>query len=144
MAAPPESAAADGPRQRLPPALTEALGQFCQHLDAERTLSRHTVRAYNGDIQSLLDTLALLASDARVERGRVRQALNTVMEVLGRVDQVSPRTWPSPWATSRCGRSAKDIAHQLPATTGRARTPRTRWRNAPLYIEKNHSSYAHL
>jgi integrase/recombinase XerC len=59
------AAAADNPRQRppaqsppgedLPPALSSALGQFCRHLAAERALSRHTVRAYNGDIQSLLE-----------------------------------------------------------------------------------------
>ena len=30
-------------------------GRFCRHLDAERALSRHTVRAYHGDIQSLLE-----------------------------------------------------------------------------------------
>lgn len=35
-------------------ALGCALDDFNRHLDAERSLSRHTVRAYNGDIQSLL------------------------------------------------------------------------------------------
>jgi integrase/recombinase XerC len=39
----------------LPPALTAALAEFGRHLDAERALSRHTVRAYSGDIQSLLE-----------------------------------------------------------------------------------------
>jgi site-specific recombinase XerD len=38
----------------LPAALREALAEFCTHLGAERALSRHTVRAYQGDIQSLL------------------------------------------------------------------------------------------
>lgn len=51
-------ARADGaaaPRQPLPEALGAALAAFRRHLDAERALSRHTVRAYHGDIQALLD-----------------------------------------------------------------------------------------
>ncbi len=56
MAAPQGSAAgAESPRESLPSALSDALARFCQHLDAERALSRHTVRAYHGDIQSLLE-----------------------------------------------------------------------------------------
>ena len=43
-------ASADG----LPAALAAALAEFSRHLSAERALSRHTVRAYEGDIQSLL------------------------------------------------------------------------------------------
>jgi integrase/recombinase XerC len=39
----------------LPGALSEALAEFCRHLAAERALSRHTVRAYQGDVQSLLE-----------------------------------------------------------------------------------------
>jgi integrase/recombinase XerC len=39
----------------LPSALSMALAEFRRHLDAERALSRHTVRAYNGDIQLLLE-----------------------------------------------------------------------------------------
>ena len=46
---------AAGPRQPLPEALGAALAAFGRHLDAERALSRHTVRAYHGDIQALLD-----------------------------------------------------------------------------------------
>ncbi len=42
----------------LPPALTAALDAFGRHLDAERALSQHTVRAYRGDIQSLLEHAA--------------------------------------------------------------------------------------
>ena len=38
----------------LPAALATALAEFSRHLSAERALSRHTVRAYEGDIQSLL------------------------------------------------------------------------------------------
>jgi integrase/recombinase XerC len=45
---------ADG-EQSLPAALSSVLAEFCRHLAAERALSRHTVRAYQGDIQSLLE-----------------------------------------------------------------------------------------
>ncbi|MGH3171737.1 MAG: tyrosine-type recombinase/integrase [Trebonia sp.] len=49
------ASAADRQPASLPEALSSALGEFCRHLDAERALSRHTVRAYQGDIQSLLE-----------------------------------------------------------------------------------------
>ncbi|HEY6787389.1 MAG TPA: tyrosine recombinase XerC [Trebonia sp.] len=39
----------------LPAGLSAALAAFRRHLDAERALSQHTVRAYHGDVQSLLD-----------------------------------------------------------------------------------------
>jgi integrase/recombinase XerC len=45
---------ADGPTGPLPAALSSVLADFSRHLDAERALSRHTIRAYHGDIQSLL------------------------------------------------------------------------------------------
>jgi integrase/recombinase XerC len=45
----------DGPDEGLPAALSAALAAFSRHLAAERALSRHTVRAYNGDVQSLLE-----------------------------------------------------------------------------------------
>src|ERR1700728_564820 len=45
----------DSPAEPLPTALSAALAAFCRHLAAERALSRHTVRAYSGDIQSLLE-----------------------------------------------------------------------------------------
>jgi integrase/recombinase XerC len=51
---PPESPP-DGSAEGLPAALDSALADFCRHLAAERALSRHTVRAYQGDIQSLLE-----------------------------------------------------------------------------------------
>jgi integrase/recombinase XerC len=39
----------------LTQSLAEALAHFSRHLAAERSLSRHTVRAYQGDVQSLLE-----------------------------------------------------------------------------------------
>ena len=47
--------AGDSPKRALPVALSTALAEFSRYLDAERALSRHTVRAYHGDIQSLLE-----------------------------------------------------------------------------------------
>ena len=52
------AAGPDSPAEPLPPALSAALADFCRHLAAERALSRHTVRAYHGDIQSLLEYAA--------------------------------------------------------------------------------------
>src|SRR5579872_1661409 len=39
----------------LPPGMTAALAAFERHLRAERSLSPHTVRAYLGDVSSLLE-----------------------------------------------------------------------------------------
>ena len=44
-------------RAGLPAALTEPLEGWIDHLVAERDLSEHTVRAYTGDVVSLLDHL---------------------------------------------------------------------------------------
>jgi integrase/recombinase XerC len=52
---PDRKADADSPAEPLPTALSAALAAFCRHLAAERALSRHTVRAYHGDVQSLLE-----------------------------------------------------------------------------------------
>jgi integrase/recombinase XerC len=50
----PRADGANQPRQALPTGLSAALAAFSLHLAAERALSRHTVRAYHGDITSLL------------------------------------------------------------------------------------------
>jgi len=44
-----------GAEDPLPPRLAAALVAFERHLRAERSLSPHTVRAYTGDIRSLLE-----------------------------------------------------------------------------------------
>src|SRR5580698_9151439 len=46
---------AGAPEGALPPAMAEALAAFERHLRAERSLSPHTVRAYVGDVASLLE-----------------------------------------------------------------------------------------
>ncbi len=54
-----------GPPQAgvLPPALAAALAAFERHLRSERSLSPHTVRAYVGDIVSLLEYASLQGID---------------------------------------------------------------------------------
>jgi integrase/recombinase XerC len=44
--------------ETLPGALSSALEAFRRHIEAERGLSRHTVRAYTGDVSSLLEHAA--------------------------------------------------------------------------------------
>src|ERR1700722_9712711 len=44
-----------GQESTLPPEMTAALAAFERHLRAERSLSPHTVRAYLGDVSSLLE-----------------------------------------------------------------------------------------
>ena len=52
----PRQASGDGqPAEPLPPRLARALDGFGRHLAAERGLSAHTVRAYLGDVGSLLE-----------------------------------------------------------------------------------------
>ncbi len=52
------------PRGPLPPALAAALAAFERHLRSERSLSPHTVRAYAGDVSSLLEYASRQGVDA--------------------------------------------------------------------------------
>ena len=53
---PPQPAQPQPPQQSpLPPRLADALAAFERHIRAERSLSPHTVRAYVGDVRSLLE-----------------------------------------------------------------------------------------
>ena len=61
---PPPGPAPSGPLPEvLPSALAEALAAFERHLRSERSLSPHTVRAYAGDIASLLAYASLQGID---------------------------------------------------------------------------------
>jgi integrase/recombinase XerC len=52
---PPQAQPTDPPHAPLPPRLAGALTAFERHIRAERSLSPHTVRAYVGDVRSLLE-----------------------------------------------------------------------------------------
>jgi integrase/recombinase XerC len=57
----PEAGAGELPE--LPELMAGVLGDYERHLASERNLSEHTVRAYIGDVQSLLDHAARLGHD---------------------------------------------------------------------------------
>ena len=50
-----ERDADEGDDRALPPAMADALARFEQHLRSERGLSEHSVRAYRGDVVTLLE-----------------------------------------------------------------------------------------
>ncbi|HEX3310701.1 MAG TPA: site-specific integrase, partial [Streptosporangiaceae bacterium] len=60
---PPSGPPPSGPPEVLPSALAGALAAFERHLRSERSLSPHTVRAYAGDIASLLAYASLQGID---------------------------------------------------------------------------------
>jgi len=57
------------PPEPLPAQLGAALEAFRRHIEAERGLSRHTVRAYLGDVTSLLEHAAVAGATAPVDLG---------------------------------------------------------------------------
>jgi integrase/recombinase XerC len=54
---------AEAPEAPLPVALREPLEEFGRHLATERNLSAHTVRAYLGDVESMLTHCAALGAE---------------------------------------------------------------------------------
>ena len=60
------SGAATGP---LPPPMAAALAAFERHLRAERSLSPHTIRAYTGDVASLLEHAGRQGAQAPADLG---------------------------------------------------------------------------
>ena len=66
--APPAPGASPGPAP-LPAGLDAALDAFRHHIEAERGLSRHTVRAYLGDIAALLEHAAAAGAAGPADLG---------------------------------------------------------------------------
>jgi integrase/recombinase XerC len=60
---------ASPPPEPLPARLGAALEAFRHHIEAERGLSRHTVRAYLGDVTSLLEHAAAAGATALADLG---------------------------------------------------------------------------
>ena len=60
---------ASPPPEPLPAQLGAALEAVRRHIEAERGLSRHTVRAYLGDVTSLLEHAAVAGATAPVDLG---------------------------------------------------------------------------
>lgn len=107
------------PQPGLSASVIEAREAFERHLSLERSLSRHTVRAYLGDVDSLLHTLAQAGGELdRLDLGVLRRWL-----AGQRAGGVSRRTLTrrasaarvfSAWA-ARTGRVAEDPGARLAA-----------------------------
>ncbi|MBD8079287.1 tyrosine recombinase XerC [Cellulosimicrobium arenosum] len=67
---------------RLPPALARALDDFVGHLEVSRGVSRHTARAYRGDVASMLQHAARdgVGELDDVDLARLRSWLTTLSE----------------------------------------------------------------
>jgi integrase/recombinase XerC len=132
---------AEDPRDALPAPHAAAIEEFERHLRGERGLSPHTVRAYVGDVTSLLDhatrlgvrepaglDLSLLRSWlARLRTtGRSRATLSR-RAAAGRVFTA--------WATRR-GLLTEDPGRQLVASTGSRRLPTVlRQQDAAVFLD---------
>jgi integrase/recombinase XerC len=111
---------------RLPEALVDLLGDYERHLRAERGLSAHSVRAYLGDVASLLDH-AVRMNRAEVDRldltvlrsWLARQASSGVARATLARRAAAARTFTA-WL-ARTGRAATDSGALL-ATPHAGRT----------------------
>lgn len=72
----------------LPPPFAAALDRFCEHLELERDLSAHTIRAYRGDLTSLFDHAARMS-----------------LTEPGQLDLATLRSWLARLHTAGAGRA---------------------------------------
>lgn len=104
--------------ERLPPALREAVDEFGRHLAAVEGRSEHTVRAYVGDVVSLLDHAALegrttLADlDITVLRGWLAARMGAGSARASQARRAAAVRVFTGWA-HRTGRSPDDPGAQL-------------------------------
>ncbi|MGH3623129.1 MAG: tyrosine recombinase XerC [Sciscionella sp.] len=78
-------------RSALPPELSEVCDSYERHLRAERGLSAHTVRAYLGDLVSLLGHLAGVDPSTPVADDEMQAAF--AESDLARLDLAAMRSW---------------------------------------------------
>ncbi len=108
----------DGPPDDLPEPMAEVLGAYERHLVAERDLTPHTVRAYVGDIRSMLTQAARLGHrDVSTLDVRTLRSWLATQQTLGRARTTMARRATAvrvftAW-TQRTGRCATDAGALL-------------------------------
>src|SRR5512133_2946760 len=126
---PPPGPTPPGPSAEvLPSALAEALAAFERHLRSERSLSPHTVRAYVGDIASLLAYASLQGIDTPDRLGVTElRGWLAIQHESGAAPRRGP-SLPSPTATAGWPPPrARISARRKPAVPCRTCCPGTRW-----------------
>jgi integrase/recombinase XerC len=117
-----------GPAE-LPPALAASLTAFVDHLRLERGLSAHSVRAYQGDVRSLLDHLTRLGQpdlaglDLRTLRSWLARLQTTGASRATLARRAAAVRAFTAWAC-RGGLLGSDPAAALAAPKGRRSLPR--------------------
>lgn len=112
----------------LPPGLADALAAFVAHLRDERGLSAHTVRAYTGDVASLLDHARRLGGadpgeiDVRTLRSWLARLRSQGAARTTLARRAAAARAFTAWATAR-GRMATDPGALLGTTRGEHRLP---------------------
>lgn len=114
--------------EQLPPAFSEAIADFTGHLAAERDRSEHTVRAYVGDVTSLMTHLARLGKTevAQLDLATLRSwlaAMNSVRRSRATLARrASAARVFTAWA-HRSGLLAHDVGAALAAPKPRRGLP---------------------
>ena len=112
----------------LPPAHAEALRAFVRHLDLERGLSPHTVRAYAADVTSLLDHAVRMGrtEPAALDLGTLRSWLARLRSMGAARSSLARRAAAAraftAWA-SRRGLLERDVGFGLASPRAERRLP---------------------
>lgn len=104
------------------------LGEYCQHLEKERNLSEHTVRAYLGDLESFFDNLEIQRVDdiSVITIAHIRSWLATQQVKGGARTTLSRRAVSirlfTKWACKK-GYLSKDVGATLATPKGQRKLP---------------------